>query len=206
MDLRNSSLFAVSSSQIAVSMGCRDVFIGDCEGTLAITPLSLGAPREVEPNVVSADWAPGGSEMAVVREVAGQYQVEFPLGKVIYKAGTWIDSIRVSPRGNVVGFVQYGTGGDRGKAIILDREGRKIAESSRAFPSIEGLAWAPSGYEVWFGATRWERADGASASGYASPRRQPRMVECHSCSGARHFIKRSRFAGWEVLFCAGQGR
>lgn len=153
LGLKNSSLFAVSSSQMAVSIGCRDIFIGDCEGTLAVTPLSLGAPREIETNVLSADWAPNGTEMAAVREVSGQFQVEFPLGKVIYTSGTWINSIRVSPRGNAIAFVQYGTGGDRGRAVILDPDGKQIARSSRPFTSVEGLAWAPSGNEVWFGAT-----------------------------------------------------
>jgi len=153
LGLTNSSLFAVSSSQMAISIGCRDIFIGDCEGTLAVTPLSVGAPRAIETNVVSADWAPDGTEMAAIREVAGRFQVEFPLGKVIYQAGTWINSIRVSPRGNAIAFVQYGTGGDRGNAVILDRDGKEIARTSRAFPSVEGLAWAPSGNEVWFGAT-----------------------------------------------------
>lgn len=153
LGLGNASLFAVSSSQMAISVGCRDLFIADCEGTLALTPLSVGAPREIATNVVSADWVPGGSDMGAIREVEGHFQVEFPLGRVIYTSGTWLDSIRISPRGDVIGFVQYGTGGDHGQTVIVDRDGKVIARS-RMFPSVEGaLAWTPSGKEVWFGAT-----------------------------------------------------
>ncbi len=153
LGLKGSSLFAVSASQMAVSVGCRDIFIGDCEGTLAMTPLSVGAPREVATSVVSADWIHGGDKMAAVRDVGGQFQLEFPLGKVIYKSGSWFDFLRASPRGNAVAFVQYGTAGDAGRVVILDRDGKQIARSSKQFPSVEGLAWAPQGNEVWFGAT-----------------------------------------------------
>lgn len=154
LGLTNSSLFAVSPSQMAISIGCHEIFIGACEGTLAVTPLSVGAPRELETNVVSADWSADGKEMAAVREVAGHFQVEFPLGKVIYSSEIWINFLRISPRGNAVAFIQYGTGGDAGWAMILDRDGKEIARSPKRFPSVEGLAWAPSGKEVWFGATR----------------------------------------------------
>jgi len=153
LGLKGSSLFAVSASQMAVSVGCRDIFIGDCEGTLAVTPLSVGAPREVATSVVSADWIHGDDKMAAVRDVGGQFQLEFPLGKVIYKSGSWFDFLRASPRGNAVAFVQYGTAGDAGRVVILDRDGKQIARSSKQFPSVEGLAWAPKGNEVWFGAT-----------------------------------------------------
>ena len=153
LGLKGSSLFAVSASQMAVSVGCRDIFIGDCEGTLAVTPLSVGAPREVATSVVSADWIHGDDNMAAVRDVGGQFQLEFPLGKVIYKSGSWFDFLRVSPRGNAVAFVQYGAAGDAGRVVILDRDGKQIARSSKQFPSVEGLAWAPQGNEVWFGAT-----------------------------------------------------
>lgn len=154
LNLRNSTLFAVSPSEMAISMGCKDLLIGDCEGTLAVVPLSGGAPREIEDYVLSADWTPEGSEMAVVREGGGKFRVEFPLGKVIYESETWINFLRISPRGNAVAFVEYATGAsDAGWVVILDRNGKQIARSPEQFISVEGLAWPPAGNDVWCAAS-----------------------------------------------------
>jgi eukaryotic-like serine/threonine-protein kinase len=154
LNLVDSSLFAVSSSELAISTGCKDLLIGSCEGTLAVVPPSGGAPRDVVDHVVSADWTADGSEMAVIHESQGKFRVEFPLGKVIYESEIWLNFLRISPRGDAVAFVQYATGGaDAGWAVILDRNGKLIARSPRQFASVEGLAWPPQGAEVWFGAT-----------------------------------------------------
>jgi hypothetical protein len=53
-------------------------------------PVSGGAPREIALDVLSADWTADGSEMAVIRQVAGKIRVEFPLGKRIYESNTWL--------------------------------------------------------------------------------------------------------------------
>jgi eukaryotic-like serine/threonine-protein kinase len=154
LNLTNSSLYAISSSEMAISIGCKDLLIGACEGTLAIVPPSGGAPRDIVDRVISADWTADGSEMAVIREVEGKFRVEFPLGKAIYESEMWLNYVRISPRGDAVAFVQNATGGaDAGWAVILDRDGKQIARSPREFPSVEGLAWPPRGNEVWFGAT-----------------------------------------------------
>ena len=49
-------------------------------GTLARVPLVGGAPREVLQDVYTADWSPDGNELAVVRRVAGELQLEYPIG------------------------------------------------------------------------------------------------------------------------------
>ncbi len=153
LNLTNSTLFAVSPSEMGISMGCKDLLIGDCEGTLAVVPLSGGAPREIEDQVLAADWTPDGSQMAAVREAGGKFRVEFPLGKVIYESETWINFLRISPRGKAVAFVQHGAAGnDAGWAVILDRRGKQIARSPE-FVSMEGLAWTPAGNEVWCAAS-----------------------------------------------------
>ncbi|HEV2490187.1 MAG TPA: protein kinase [Candidatus Acidoferrales bacterium] len=154
LNLNNASLFATSPSERAISIGCKDLLIGACEGTLATVPISGGAPRAIEDDVVSADWTPDGRQFAAVREVSGAYQVEFPLGTVIYKSESWMNHLRISPRGDAVAFAQYGSGAaDAGWAVILDRNGKQIARSSVEFASVEGLAWSHAGNEVWFGAT-----------------------------------------------------
>jgi len=155
LNLTNSGLFAVSSSEMAISVGCKEIFIGDCQGTLATVPISGGAPREISSNVVSADWSADG-KMAAIRDLDGEYQVEFPLGKTIYKnASGWLDFLRISPKGNMVAFADLLPGSDIGRVVILDRAGKMIARSA-VFPSVEGVAWPPAGNEVWFAAGRNE--------------------------------------------------
>jgi Tol biopolymer transport system component len=153
LGLENSTLFAVSPSQLAISIGCKDVFIGDCSGTLAVMPVSGGAPRELAENVISADWGADGNELAAIRQVGEKCQVEFPLGKVIYQSSSWLDFLRVAPHGDAVAFVSYSAWeGDVGKVVVLNRGGGEIAHSA-TFISVEGLAWSPRSNEVWFGAT-----------------------------------------------------
>jgi eukaryotic-like serine/threonine-protein kinase len=163
LNLINSTLFGVSSSEMAISLGCKDLFIGDCQGTLALVPVSGGAPREIVEGVLSADWTNDGSELAVIRQVAGKYRVEFPRGNVIYESTHWLDYLRIAPRAGVVAFAEFaGTGGDGGWVIVLDRQGKEIARSV-TFVSVEGLAWPPSGEEVWIGATSAGWADSIQA-------------------------------------------
>jgi eukaryotic-like serine/threonine-protein kinase len=154
LGLNNSSLFAISTSQLAISIGCNHVFMGVCEGTLATVPISGGAPREIAGNVLSADWSSDGSEMAAVREANGKFQVEFPLGKVIYESQTWLNFLRVSPRGDAVAFAQYSIdGADIGRVIILDKNGKQLARSEE-YVSVEGIAWEPSGDRVLFAGSK----------------------------------------------------
>src|SRR5215469_3602406 len=153
LDLTDSTLLAVSDSQMAVSIGCTDIFIAACEGTLATVPISGGAPREISENVVSADWSSDGNEMVAIRHEKGEYRVELPLGNVIYTSERWLDFVRISPRGDYVAFVSYGSGADSGRMVILDRKGKLVARSPEDFASVEGVAWSPDANEVWFGAT-----------------------------------------------------
>jgi eukaryotic-like serine/threonine-protein kinase len=53
-------------------------------GTLAASPLGGSAPREILENVADADWTPDGNEMAAIVFNQGQWQVQFPLGKVLF--------------------------------------------------------------------------------------------------------------------------
>ena len=54
-------------------------------GTLARMPLAGGAPREILDQVNWADWSPDGANLAIVRQQGGFYQLEYPIGKVLYK-------------------------------------------------------------------------------------------------------------------------
>ncbi len=156
LNLVNSTLFAVSASQLAISVGCKDRYLGLCQGTLGLVPLAGGTPREVANNVLAADWGADGSEMAVIRQVGGKYRAEFPYGKVLYESTHPLGYLRIAPHNNTVAFVEFSSvDGDAGWLIAVDRNGKRLLRSA-AFISTEGLAWSPSGEEVWVGATRTE--------------------------------------------------
>jgi hypothetical protein len=156
LNLGNSTLFAVSASQLAISAGCKDRYIGLCQGTLGLVPLAGGTPREVADGVLAADWSADGSEMALILQVEGKYRVEFPRGKTLYESTHPLGYLRIAPRGNAVAFVEFSSvDGDAGWVIAVDRNGKQLLRSV-TFISTEGLAWSPSGEEVWAGATRTE--------------------------------------------------
>jgi hypothetical protein len=55
-----------------------------------------------------------------------------------------------------VAFVEFSSvDGDAGWVVAVDRNGKQLLHSA-TFVSEEGVAWAPSGDEVWAGATRTE--------------------------------------------------
>jgi Tol biopolymer transport system component/predicted Ser/Thr protein kinase len=123
-------------------------------GTLARVPLVGGAPREILNDVEWADWAPDGSDVVIVHEVAGRKRLEFPLGKVLYEADGWIGNPRVAPDGKMIGFVDHPQALDDGGAVaVVDLAGKKTRLSD-GWDSIQGLAWSPGGNEIWFTATR----------------------------------------------------
>ena len=153
LNLLNSTLFAASVKDLAISIGCRNRYIGDCQGTLALVPISGGAPREIAEEVVAADWTSDGNEMALVRHTAGKYRVEYPRGKVIYESSTPLGFVRIAPDGKSLAFAQFvGEWGDAGRVFVLDASGKEVTHS-RLYVSLEGVAWPPSGEEVWLAGT-----------------------------------------------------
>jgi hypothetical protein len=89
----------------------------------------------------------------LIRQVAGKYRVEFPRGKMVYESEHPIGYLRISPGADVVGFAKLvSVDGDAGWVVAVDRSGKQILRSE-LYVSMEGLAWPPSGDEVWFAAT-----------------------------------------------------
>jgi serine/threonine protein kinase len=187
LNLVNSTLFATSPSELAISLGCKDRYIGNCQGTLATVPISGGAPREIAEGVLSADWTADGSDMAVIREVGGKYRVEFPRGKVIYESVNSLGYLRISPRGTAVTFGEFlSVDGDAGWVVAVDKNGNKLIHTE-PFISVEGVAWAPSGEEVWYAATLTEGwADAIHATSLKGKERTvlrlPGMLRLHDLS------------------------
>jgi Tol biopolymer transport system component/predicted Ser/Thr protein kinase len=148
-------VLAVSSSgEMALSLHSHPVAQFLYSGTLARVPLVGGAPREVMDNVEWADWAPDGSTLAIVRQEQGRHRLEFPPGKLLYEADGWIGHLRISPKVDNIAFIDHPQLGDDGGAVaVVDMAGKKTTLST-GWDSIQGIAWSPSGDEIWFTATR----------------------------------------------------
>ena len=126
------------------------------EGTLAHAPMAGGEPREVLEGVVAADWSPDGKEFAVVHIVGERYQLEYPIGKVLYQPDRpgWISDLHVSPSGDQIAFLEHPITNDkRGSVSIVDLNGRKRTLAS-GLAALTGVCWSPDAKEVWFGAGR----------------------------------------------------
>ncbi|HYN42072.1 MAG TPA: protein kinase [Thermoanaerobaculia bacterium] len=154
LDLPPGDVLAVSSTgELAISLDRKFIYGFQARGTLARVPLVGGAPRKILTDVEDADFSPDGRELAVSRAVEGRYRLEYPIEKTLHEAEGWISSVRVSPDGERVAFVDHPVAGDdRGSICVVDRKGAKTV-LAQGWASALGLAWAPGGREVWFTAT-----------------------------------------------------
>ena len=116
-------------------------------GTLAVVPLAGGTPRELLEHVGAADWTPDGRDLCVARlSPKGDVAIELPPGKVLdwVPRSRGLSHLRVSPDGRYVAF-QAG-----GRMKLADREREVVKTLAELGANFWGLAWAPSGREVWF--------------------------------------------------------
>jgi eukaryotic-like serine/threonine-protein kinase len=155
LELTNAEVLSISSAgEMAVLLNRRRIGFFMGEGTLARLPIMGGAPREILENVVQADWSPDGKELAAVHDVGDRRRLEYPIGQVIYETAGWIGHPRISPKGNLIAFLDHQIlGDDRGSVAVVDLAGSRKVVSSE-WGAEEGLAWSPDGAEVWFTATR----------------------------------------------------
>jgi hypothetical protein len=155
--LPDADLLAVSrSGELAVLMNQHRWNFLINQGTLA--RMKVGErPRPMLEDVLEADWFPDGERLLVVRDVDNLCRLEvYPGGKPLCQTPGYISYPRVSPRGDRVAFMVHQVPTDnRGWVVIADLSGRTNALSGE-WMAEEGLAWAPSGREVWFGlSTNW---------------------------------------------------
>jgi hypothetical protein len=147
LGILGAALLSVSSrGDVAVLRGGEDPI--EFTYTLAVVPLSGGAPRDLMENVRDADWGPDGREMAVVHRVRSVKDVlDYPIGTTIYESSMWLYSPRVSPDGERVAVFESSAA--KSSLIAIDRKGRKqvFATGLRAGHPI--LAWSPDGREIW---------------------------------------------------------
>jgi eukaryotic-like serine/threonine-protein kinase len=156
LGLSHTQVLAISSAgQMAVLRNFRtsdNVFTHI--GTLAQLSIGADAPRDLLDNVEEADWTSDGSGLAVLHVVAGKGRLEYPIGKVLYETAGWISHLRFSPKGDSLAFIDHPLLGDDGGTIsVFDLSSGKKSDLTERWASAFGLAWSPSGDEIWFTAT-----------------------------------------------------
>ena len=145
-------------------------------GTLARVPASGGAPREIVEGVWDADISRDGKQFAVVRAPQGFEQLEYPIGKVLFKTHGYVSHPRISPDGSQVAFLDHPRwGDDRGYVTLVDARGN----SKRLTPELqseEGLAWNPDGKEIVYGGNEPGPFSGARSIHGVTPEGKSRKI------------------------------
>ncbi len=117
---------------------------------LARMPFAGGVPRQVVTGVQDADWSPDGKELAIIRNRS----IEFPIGKALYSSNHYPTTVRVSPKGDLIAFIEMRVPGI-GTVMAVDLNGkvRKLYETdmSTGQSGSMGLAFSATGDEIWFG-------------------------------------------------------
>jgi len=150
----NADVLNVSrNSEMALSLDRKFDVLWVPTGRLAKAPVGGGSTRELLDDVTDADWNNDGSELAIARRVDGEFRLEYPPGKVLYRNQGYISELRFSPAGDKIAFLDHPIfGDDRGVVSVVDLQGnRKVL--TREFGSEQGLAWTPNGEEIWFTAS-----------------------------------------------------
>jgi serine/threonine protein kinase/Tol biopolymer transport system component len=151
LEFNDSVLLGISrNNELALVVG--GTHTGQLEvsnGMLASAPLAGGAPRELLSDVRWADWDTQG-KLAVVHDVKGRSQLEYPLSNVLYESRGWISNIRISPNGDQIAFMDHPALWDnRGVISVIDLSGH-VRVLGGAWENESGLAWRPDGKEIWF--------------------------------------------------------
>jgi DNA-binding winged helix-turn-helix (wHTH) protein/Tol biopolymer transport system component len=119
-------------------------------GMLARLPLTGGTPRLVMDKVEAADWGPRpDTPLAVTYHQGGKARLEYPVGTLLYESATWLGDVRVSPKGDMVAFVEHDEPiGDSGFVRVVGSHGNR--QLTHDYGSVQGLAWSPTGSEIWY--------------------------------------------------------
>jgi len=143
-----------TTGELLVQIGGQPIRAFTLAGTLAQVPLAGGSPRPLQENIHWADWAPDGTRFALVRDAAGKNQLEFPIGRRLYTTAGFISHARISPRGDLVAFIDHPVQGDDGGSIaVVDLEGRKRSLAG-PYATAQGLAWEHDGSRILFTAAK----------------------------------------------------
>ena len=176
LGIANAHLLGVSSSdEMALDLEPA-MWSSPVPGTLARAPISGGAPRELADDIVAADWASDGKRLVVVRARPGFQQLEFPIGNVLYQTTGGIGRPRISPKGDLIAFLDLSFGdATLGSVATVDLKGKKKTLTESWLGTINGLTWTSSGDEILFTAAPY----GFTTSLYAVNRSGRQRVIAH---------------------------
>jgi hypothetical protein len=151
----DASLLAVSpSGELIVSLDARPWLVYSSIGTAARMPLVAGAPRAILEGVAAADTVSSSPDLLVVTRKEGRTRLEVPGRSALFETPGWISHVRASPDGLSVAFLHHPVvPDDGGDVVLVPLPGGEPRVLSSGWMSLVGLAWRPSGEEVWFTAT-----------------------------------------------------
>lgn len=149
------SLLAVSpSGELLVSLDARPWLVYSSVGTAARMPLVAGAPRAVLEGVASGDVLGSSTDLLAVTRREGLTRLEVAGRRVLFETPGWISHVRASADGLSVAFLHHPViPDDGGDVVLVPASGGEPRVLSGGWVSVVGLAFGPSGSEVWFTAT-----------------------------------------------------
>lgn len=109
------------------------------QNILAQVPLLGGTPREILRNVYAADWSQQDGKLLVAQSTGTKRRIEFPIGKLLFESSGLGAHPRVSPKGDFIAFADP-------DLVVVDASGK---ETRFGVHAIHGLAWSPTGDEIW---------------------------------------------------------
>ena len=153
--LPDGDLMAVSrtTNEMLTTLGAAPAFTFYTRGKLARASVSGGAPRAIAENVIAADFSPDGQMLAAIVGTDGGFSLQFPLGTERLNTRYAMSHVRVAPDGEQLAFLSHPFGGDEGDVMVLGKTGAP-RPVSRGWLTLQGLAWAKGGKELWFTGTR----------------------------------------------------
>lgn len=142
-------------------------------GRLSVVAPGGAGPRDLLDDVFAADWSPDGKQLAIARLHNGKCRLEYPIGTLVYETVGFISHLRFSPDGTTLAFLDHPLfGDDRGTVALVNLKGNKRTLTTE-WSGEHGLAWSPTGKEIWFTAT----ASGPAQALYAvTPKGKQRLV------------------------------
>jgi hypothetical protein len=151
----DASLLSISPpGELLVSLDARPWLPHLSIGTAARMPPVAGAPRPLLEGVASADYVAGSSDIVVVRRQDGFTRLEVRGRNTLFKTSGWISHVRSSRDGRFVAFLHHLViPDDAGDVMLVGLAGEAPRVLSAGWISLTGLAWGPSGEDVWFTAT-----------------------------------------------------
>ena len=142
------SLVLVGGDSIAIGSASPEI------GTLVRAGLSGGAPKEILQDVEDAAWSPDGKSIAIVRLVGREHQLEYPVGNILYQSDLRPpERIRLHPSNGSVAFFGYDPEIGDYNVMVVDAV-KQATVWSRGWRTAGGLAWSPTGKEIWFSGAR----------------------------------------------------